>query len=347
MSKIKELKTAQSNVVNLIDIIELFSPEKKSKYTDLLLKLMKNTKSLNEHSKEVIENLTNNFDFIKKEDFDGFSDIQILLIYKFLDSFFNVSDLNNFRKFCEYNERGLVELNDLSRYKSFEDVINQMNIADLKAESKELETQIIKLYEDDEYIILRPLTYFASKKYGANTKWCTTTEGGEYFNKYNKKGVLVYCVGKTNGNKVACFNSLSKNEPEFSWWDAKDTRIDSMQSKLPINIRVIIEEVCLDANAKTNHMMLSPDKRKKQEELAKNNYRDINMTPRRRNLESHIENAIQRESEYMEESMDVMSEMEYPTEVMEPMPIPEPNEPITESLLRNAVTHYEDRPQIN
>ena len=98
MSKIKELKTAQSNVVNLIDIIELFSPEKKSKYTDLLLKLMKNTKSLNEHSKEVIENLTNNFDFIKKEDFDGFSDIQILLIYKFLDSFFNVSDLNNFRK---------------------------------------------------------------------------------------------------------------------------------------------------------------------------------------------------------------------------------------------------------
>ena len=41
MSKIKELKTTQSNVVNLIDIIELFSPDKKSKYTDLLLRLMK------------------------------------------------------------------------------------------------------------------------------------------------------------------------------------------------------------------------------------------------------------------------------------------------------------------
>ena len=144
----KELKTTQSNVVNLIDVIELFSPDKKSKYTDLLLRLMKNTKSLKEHSQEVIENITNNFDFLSKEDFDGYSEIQILLIFKFLDSFFNVSDLNNFRKFCEYNERGLVELNDLSRYKNFEDIINQMNMADLKAESKELENQIIKLFED-------------------------------------------------------------------------------------------------------------------------------------------------------------------------------------------------------
>jgi hypothetical protein len=296
MSKIKELKTSQSNVVNLVDVIELFSPEKKSKYTDLLLKLMKNTKSLKEHSQEIIENLTQNFDFLKKEDFEGYSEIQILLIYKFLDSFFNVSDLNSFRKFCEYNERGLIEMNDLSRYKSFEDVVNQMSIADLKAESKELENQIINLFEDSEYIILRPLTFLASKKYGANTKWCTTTEGGEYFNKYNKKGILIYCIGKNNGNKVACFNSLNKNEPEFSWWDAKDSRIDSMQSKLPINIRAIIEEVCLDANAKTNHMMLAPDKRKKQEDLAKNNYRDLNTNSRGRSLENRIGNAVMRES---------------------------------------------------
>lgn len=296
MSKIKELKTTQSNIVNLVDIVELFSPEKKSKYTDLLLKLMKNTKSLKEHSDEIVENLTSNFSFLTKEDFDGYSEIQILLIFKFLDSFFNSSDLNNFRKFCEYNERGLIELNDLSRYKTFDDIINQMSIADLKAESKELENQVIKLHEDDEYIILRPLTFLASKKYGANTKWCTTTEGGEYFNKYNKKGILIYCIGKLNGNKVACFNSLNKNEPEFSWWDAKDSRIDSMQSKLPLNIRAIIEEVCLDSNAKTNHMMLAPDKRKKQEELAKNNYRDLNTTPRNRNLENRISDAVMREN---------------------------------------------------
>ncbi len=41
MSKIKELKTDTQNVLNLIDVLELFSPEKKSKYTDTLLRLMR------------------------------------------------------------------------------------------------------------------------------------------------------------------------------------------------------------------------------------------------------------------------------------------------------------------
>ena len=67
MSRIKELKENGNNSINLVDIIELFSPEKKSKYTDLLLKMMKNTKQLKEHSNEIIENLLSNFDFLKKE----------------------------------------------------------------------------------------------------------------------------------------------------------------------------------------------------------------------------------------------------------------------------------------
>lgn len=306
MSKIKELKTDTTNVINLVEIIEMFSPDKKSKYTELLLRLMKNTKSLKEHSDEIVENLTSNFDFISKSDFANYSDIQILLIYKFLDSFFNVSDLNNFRKFCDYNERNLIEMNDLSRYKTFEDVINQMSVADLKAEAKELETQVINLFENDEYIVIRPLTYLASKKYGANTKWCTTQEGGEYFNKYNKRGVLVYCIGKTNGHKVAAFYSLDKNEPEFSWWDAKDTKIESMQSKLPREIRNIVEDVCLDENAKTNHNLQTPAARKRQEELAKNGYRDLTAGSHkgrtgRAALSNRIENAVMRESDYPSE----------------------------------------------
>ena len=236
-----------------------------------------------------------------------------MLIYKFLDSFFNVSDLNNFRKFCEYNERGLIEQNDLSRYKTFEDVINQMSVADLKAESKELETQVVNLLETDEYIVVRPLTYLASKKYGANTKWCTTQENGEYFNKYNKRGVLIYCIGKTNGHKVAAFYSLDKNEPELSWWNAKDSKIDSMQSELPREIRNIVEDTFSDKNVKTNHMTLSPDKRKREEELAKNNYRDLASNRASRN---RIAEAVIRESEVMAEEPSEMPQP-YESEVRE------------------------------
>ena len=55
MSKIKELKTNPDNSLNLVTVLELFSPEGKSKYTDLLLKLMKGTPNIKEHIKEKIK----------------------------------------------------------------------------------------------------------------------------------------------------------------------------------------------------------------------------------------------------------------------------------------------------
>ena len=321
MSKIKELKNHANSQINIIDIVELFSPEKKSKYTELLFNMMKNTKALKDHSDEVIEHLINSFSFITKEDLSSYSDIQILMIYRFLDAFFNTKDLVDFRKFCEYNERNLVEQNDLTKYKSFDDIIAQLNMAELKVEAKELEGQIIKIHEDSDYLIIRPLTFFASKKYGANTKWCTTQEGGEHFNRYNKKGVLIYCIGKTNGHKVAAFYSLEKNEPEFSWWDAKDTRIDSMQSKLPRDIKNMIEDYCFNTKVKTNHEMLTTESRKKEELLAKNNYRDLN--PKKEILNSRINAAIRRENELYDSET---AEVAYPTEAQVEYDVTESNE---------------------
>ena len=53
------------------------------------------------------------------------------------------------------------------------------------------------LEENDSYILLRPLTYKASVKYGANTKWCTSGKNSEsLFNNYIRKGYLVYLISK-------------------------------------------------------------------------------------------------------------------------------------------------------
>ena len=67
MSKIKELKSNTQNSINIIDILELFSPEKKSKYTDTLIRLMKNTRNLDEHIMEIKTNLMSSFDFIRSK----------------------------------------------------------------------------------------------------------------------------------------------------------------------------------------------------------------------------------------------------------------------------------------
>lgn len=310
MSKIKELKTNPDNILNFVDILELFSPDKKSKYTDMLLRLMNKTKNIDSHVKETKEEIVRMFDFIKPEDIEKLSPLQTLMTYRFLDNFFNTEDLKNFRKFAEYNERGLVSQNDLTKYNSLDEVMQQLDLAELRVESKGLENEINKVYEDDTWLLVRPLTYLSSKKYGSNTKWCTTqTDNPEYFLKYSKKGVLIYCINKVTGYKVASFYSLDKNDPEFSFWNQKDARIDSLDSELTDDLRKIIQETSKDKKAKTNRFLLSDEQREREEKLLNTkNYRSASFLSEpeaiqemeraeRQPLRNRIETAIRRENE--------------------------------------------------
>lgn len=341
MSKIKELKSNTDNTLNFIDVLELFSPDKKSKYTETLLRLMNRTKNYFDHVDDVKRDILTKFDFIKMEDLDKFGPLQTVLIYNFLNSFFNEEDLKNFRRFAEYNERGLITQNDLTKYKSLEDIIQQLSIAEIKADSKGLENEIVKVFEDDEWLLIRPLTYLASKKYGSNTKWCTTqSDNPEYFLKYTKKGVLIYCINKVNGYKVASFYSLEKNDPEFSFWNQKDSKIDSLDSELTDELRKIIQTVSKDSDAKTNRFLLSDDQRIKEERFLKKvgvkSYQpeliteqpvaeQLEVAPPRR---GRIEVAIQREN--MEQEPEEMRNIE--SEVSE-----------LQSEERQSEREYEDR----
>jgi hypothetical protein len=315
MSKIKDLKSNPEVIFNLIDVLELFSPDKKSKYTDTLLRLMKNTKNLKSHVDEIKAYFNSNFDFITNEDMNKFSDIQILLMYRFVDSFFNSGDLQNFRKFCEYNERGLISQNDLTTYKSFDEVMNQLSLADLKVTSKDLENEIIKVYEDDEWLLVRPLTYLSSRKYGSNTKWCTTQESNpEYFMKYSKRGVLIYCINKKTGYKVASFYSLDKNDPEFSFWNQKDSRIDSLDSELTDELRLVIQKTSKDPKAKTNRFLLSDEQRSKEDKLlGLREFKSLSQIDVAEEavvpMRNRIENAIRRENDVAERNLEDLDTM--------------------------------------
>ena len=304
MSRIKDLRTNEDYNLNIVSILEMFSPEGKSKYTETLLRMMKNTPNLKEHTKEIKLVVIEKFPFIEKSKLDLMSDIQLMLVYKFIDGFFNFEDLQKYRKFCEYNERNLIEENDLTKYKSFEQMIAAMGVAEMKSEEKELETQVIKIHEDGEWLLIRPLTFKSSCKYGANTKWCTTTEHNqEYYNKYAKRGVLVYCINKKTGYKVAAFYSLDKNEPEFSYWNQKDTRIDSTDSQLPLELIGFIRDYVKDPKVKSNTAMLTGDAKKK--ELAQSNNKRGNV------ISDRIASAVRRAQEEIEVS-EPQEQMEFP-----------------------------------
>lgn len=57
--------------------------------------------------------------------------------------------------------------------------------------------EYVKLFKNDNFELVVPLTFEASKKYGANAKWCTTSKCDDtMFNKHNKMGSLAYLIVK-------------------------------------------------------------------------------------------------------------------------------------------------------
>jgi hypothetical protein len=267
MSRIKELKQHPDNNISMVDVLKVLCPEGKTKYIEFLLRLSKNTKHIERYVEEIRENFERELG-ISRDKFKDMTPFQLYTSYRFLEMSFNFSDLKTFQKFCDYNERGLIKENDLSKFNGFDDVMTATSLAEIKAYEKDLEKQIQTIFSSDEWIVLRPLTFYASKKYGSSTKWCTASENNpDYFLRYTKRGILIYTINKITGLKVGCFKSLD-SEPEFSFWNQIDSRIDSLESELPDFILDVIRNEVKN-NSVTNHSLLSDEDKNKEELLIK------------------------------------------------------------------------------
>jgi hypothetical protein len=265
MSKIKELKNDPENALNMVDVLSLFTPNGKTKYVELLLRVVKNTKDISLVADEIKKWLRDEYG-VDESRLSDFTPFQLFVLHRFVTSSFESDDLKKFIKFCEYNERGLISKNDVTTYDDFDQIIEEFNKANEKVEEKELEKQIHKIYDDGEWMSIRPLTFQASLKYGSNTKWCTAMQREvAHFIRYTKRGILIYNINRNTGVKVAVFYSLD-SEHEFSFWNQEDTRIDSLESGLPQNILSIIHEE-IKNNKVPNFNLLNEQEQKTQEAL--------------------------------------------------------------------------------
>jgi len=73
----------------------------------------------------------------------------------------------------------------------FKDELKKFEI-EYKVETKEYE----KLVDNDEVLIVHPLTEQASRTYGKHTKWCVSADKGNMFESYNKNGPLYMFIPK-------------------------------------------------------------------------------------------------------------------------------------------------------
>jgi hypothetical protein len=272
MSKIEELKKQNPTLaIDVIGIIhELFE---KTKYTEMAVNLIKNKiENRNSHVEGLIDELSREYGF-KPEELKLKSNQDILNIYKVIADYFGYSNFNVIKKFIELNERKLIVNNDLTSYKTFDELELQMSLASLKLIDKEMEKQVQKLYETDEWLVIKPLSFLASKKYGSSTKWCTTQENNpEYYLRYSRRGILIYCINKISGDKVAAFKSLDESyEKETSFWNLVDQRIDSLESGLPNEVMILIKNEFTNTK-QSNWDILSDDEKNKQLLWLENEY---------------------------------------------------------------------------
>jgi len=265
MSKINELKKHNKFLnLNVYDIISYILPNEKSKYIELLINILKNeSNNLEKYSDYYYEDIRTgliNFGLDAKTIL-GLSKVELNMVSSFLDRFLSSSDIQTLKTFIEYNERNLVVNKDITVYKSFSELMREVSVSELRIMDKNLEKQVKVVYDNDEngWLLVRPLTFSASKKYGAGTKWCSTSESDpHYFFKYAKAAILIYAINKNTGYKVAVHYNIY--EKELAFWNEKDYRIDSLLTELSGEILEVIREEIKDTN--DNLEYLDPETRK-------------------------------------------------------------------------------------
>ena len=200
MSRLDRLKEQHPDLnISLIDIISHLDPTDSYKYTEFLIKNFKND---------------SDYYSINKDEFMGYMGV-------FLFGSGEIETLNEFERHSKANR---IKIKDISQYTNFLELNEVVKVAEEIERRKKLEKEILKIHEDDTWFILTPLSFEASKVYGANTKWCVTQE--KYWNQYLTTHRLIYVLNKKINTKIA-FSRDYRND-KFQAWTADDSEVSPM-----------------------------------------------------------------------------------------------------------------------
>jgi hypothetical protein len=246
MSRIDEIKKQYPELnVSFLDIITNLDTSKTYKYTPLFCKLLAKRLNLKHNS------AGENFNDVKLRYESslinrGISTINLtdnqLYVYNILTEYFPSEIFFTIKEFMYFMEKNQIENNDVTSYSSIDEMRSAITLASIKELTKELESQVIKEYEDETWVAVRPLTFDASAKYGAGTRWCTTYQREKnYFERYWRLGILVYFINKKTGYKFAGFKSLQ--DKEMSFWNADDSRIDYLEIEIENYMFSIVKNI--------------------------------------------------------------------------------------------------------
>jgi hypothetical protein len=105
-----------------------------------------------------------------------------------------------------------------------------------KSQLKKVDTSgTKKIFEDKNILIVRPLTYESSCKYGAGTRWCTTMAGqSSYFKNHTSEDQALYYIILKNFNRDNKFYKIAihKTPNTETWYDSTDERMSEREKEV-------------------------------------------------------------------------------------------------------------------
>jgi len=244
MSKINRLnKEHPEFTVNLIDLIRRFDPSDSGKFMPFLLKCVNEQFKI---LKDQTDAETNQTLKILISDGNPIEKYLTMMLYYVIGR----NNLYALWEFEQHLANNRIENKDIQNYKTWDDIINAVYTAELKVKEKELRKQVDVIYDDNDWLILKPLSFAASLAYGAGTKWCTASKNNPtYFYDYSNRGVLVYIINRRTGYKVGMFAKLvnhMKKNVNISFWSADDKQAESMELDFPDKIMLVIHKLVND-----------------------------------------------------------------------------------------------------
>lgn len=272
MTRLKEFKENNPEYSwSIIDVLSNMDISKTNKFVPLFLRVIKSENMKGWHPAdidEVSERISRAKIGYTKEMLKGISFQEFFPIYlqlRAIESMINDENREMLSEFMDCYEKGYIKNVDLNKINTLEEVMNLVSLSSISKIKNELSKQVINVFEDDRWLLVRPLTWEASKKYGSATRWCTTNSNNpDHFYRYAKRGILLYCINLETGYKVALFKDTNVDvgsTGEMSFWNAKDDRIDSMQTELDFYLYEIIRNLEQVSNEKLSNGMMEKEEK--------------------------------------------------------------------------------------
>jgi hypothetical protein len=259
MTKLKKFKeTAPSWMkLSLIDVLEMIDPSNTNKFLPMLTNIVDSSfKNRVGNWKEDTIEFIRRIETIAPHLKGTFDISDPSLIYSFWTLLERIpnNELDSLVDFIEMYEKHQITGVDINQIKTLNEIESVINLINIKNIGKEFSKQTYVDLDTEKWLVIRPLTYESSLKYGAHTKWCTAAKSNPYqFFRYTEEAVLIYCINKETGYKLAFHMFREGNKfYDISFWNSVDDRIDSLSAEIDFDVYQLIKNIYTSSETKTN-----------------------------------------------------------------------------------------------